>query len=116
MPGRADPGRPHGVKAVRSASAALALLDEATYLGRRLAVGLAERLLDPAQVFLRPRRQRGVVEREELERAGEADVGDGRSVAVADEAVSNEVGAEHVERLGECLLGRLARDRLEVVR
>src|SRR5688572_17637913 len=97
-----------------SMSGLLGLRDEAAHVGGRLAVRLAELALDALEVRLGPGGQRGVVHREELEGRGQADVGDRRRRTVAGEAVAHEVGVEDLERLGERLLGLLARGGLVV--
>ena len=66
--------------------------DEAAHVSRRLRVGVAERGLDRAHEFLGPGRELVVDRAQELERRGEADVGDRRRLA-ADELLPSRKNA-----------------------
>ena len=94
---RADPP----LRAVRLVLLRLHMGDVAAHVGGGLGIGGPEFRLDRAHERLRPRRQRVVDDGEELERRGEADVGD-RRLGAADERLPAHIElVEHLERLGD---------------
>src|SRR5215211_3746706 len=103
------------ISAERSTSAGLRLRarDEAAHVGRRLRVRIAERALDGAHVLLRPGGELVVHGAQELERRGEADVGDRGPVAAYERPAVQEEEPVGLERLGDRGLGVLLRLRLD---
>src|SRR5208337_5152050 len=79
----------------------LHILDIPLDVARRLRIRVAERRLDGGHVGLRPGREVVVDRVEELEAAGEPDVGNGNVVA-ADEGLAVEIEfSEHLQRLAD---------------
>src|SRR5215208_3525729 len=93
----------------------LHLRDVSTHVGRGLRVRVAQRRLRGGNVLLGPGGELEVDRAQELDRRGQADVGDRRALAADEPVAVEEEGAVDVERVGDRRLCAPLRLRLHLV-